>query len=107
MAMKTNSKFVPSIEIKNVLMYLKQIKKQKNNFGGQNQPSCGTVMSTFILQLHLHEFAHLELCHLDKCVLEFSIENIEDEADMYIENILKYIDEINEEINKLNLIKTC
>lgn len=51
MAMKTNSKFVPSIEIQNVLMYLKQIKKQKNNFGGQNQPSCGTVMSTFILQL--------------------------------------------------------
>jgi len=51
MAMKTNSKFVPSIEIQNVLMYLKQIKKQKNNFRGQNQPSCGTVMSTFILQL--------------------------------------------------------
>lgn len=55
----------------------------------------------------LHEFAHLELCHLDKCILEFSIENIEDEADMYIENILNYIDEINEEIKKLNLIETC
>ena len=36
----------------------------------------------------LHEFAHLELCHLDKCVLEFSIENIEDEADRYIKKFI-------------------
>ena len=39
----------------------------------------------------LHEFAHLELCHLDKCILEFSIENIEDEADRYIKFLLEEI----------------
>ena len=34
----------------------------------------------------IHEFAHIELCHLDKKkeLLEFSIENMEDEADEYI-----------------------
>lgn len=42
----------------------------------------------------LHEFAHLELSHLDKMSLDFKIEGIEDEADKYIEFLL-------------NLIKTC
>lgn len=39
----------------------------------------------------LHEFAHLELSHLynKKRLLEFKIENIEDEADEYIESILE------------------
>lgn len=38
----------------------------------------------------LHEFAHLELSHLDnkKRLMEFKIENIEDEADKYIKIIL-------------------
>lgn len=38
----------------------------------------------------LHEFAHMELSHLDKQkqILEFSIENIEDEADRYIKFII-------------------
>lgn len=38
----------------------------------------------------LHEFAHIELCHLYKIkeLLEFSIENAEDEADEYIKSIL-------------------
>lgn len=38
----------------------------------------------------LHEFAHLELSHLDKkrYLLEFKIENIEDEADRYIKFIM-------------------
>lgn len=38
----------------------------------------------------LHEFAHIELSHLNKCeqLLEFSIENAEDEADEYIKFIL-------------------
>lgn len=38
----------------------------------------------------LHEFAHIELSHLNKCeqLLEFSIENAEDEADKYIKFIL-------------------
>lgn len=38
----------------------------------------------------LHEFAHIELSHLDKQkqLLEFSIENIEDEADKYIKFII-------------------
>ena len=38
----------------------------------------------------LHEFAHIELSHLDKQkqLLEFSIENIEDEADRYIKFII-------------------
>jgi len=38
----------------------------------------------------LHEFAHLELHHLDKKkkLLEFKIEDIEDEADEYIKFIL-------------------
>lgn len=41
----------------------------------------------------LHEFAHLELSHLDnkKKLLEFKIENIEDEADKYIKFILESI----------------
>nr|DAE03662.1 MAG TPA: IrrE protein [Siphoviridae sp. ctMYJ33] len=38
----------------------------------------------------LHEFAHIELSHLNKCeqLFEFSIENAEDEADEYIKFIL-------------------
>lgn len=38
----------------------------------------------------LHEFAHIELSHLNKNkeLLEFSIENIEDEADEYINFII-------------------
>ena len=36
----------------------------------------------------LHEFAHLELNHLNKCIIEFNIENVEDEADKYIKEIL-------------------
>lgn len=39
----------------------------------------------------LHELAHLELSHLDnkKRLLEFKIENIEDEADKYIKYIIE------------------
>ena len=39
----------------------------------------------------LHEFAHLELSHLDnkKRLMEFKIEDIEDEADRYINFILE------------------
>jgi len=36
----------------------------------------------------LHEFAHLELHHLDKDLFAFSIEGIEDEADRYIKFLL-------------------
>lgn len=45
----------------------------------------------------LHELAHLELHHLDSkgILLEFSIENLEDEADRYIKEL--YI--IKEESN--------
>ena len=41
----------------------------------------------------LHELAHLELNHLDnkKRLLEFKIENLEDEADEYIERLLEKI----------------
>lgn len=37
----------------------------------------------------LHEFAHLELHHLDKDLFAFSIEGIEDEADRYIKFLLE------------------
>ena len=37
----------------------------------------------------LHEFAHLELQHLDKDLFAFSIEGIEDEADRYIKFLLE------------------
>lgn len=40
----------------------------------------------------LHEFAHLELSHLDKMGLDFKIEGIEDEADKYIEYLLNTIE---------------
>lgn len=40
----------------------------------------------------LHEFAHLELNHLDKMCLDFKIEGIEDEADRYIEYLLNTIE---------------
>ena len=36
----------------------------------------------------LHEFAHIELGHLDKELLEFSIENVEDDADRYIKSLV-------------------
>lgn len=36
----------------------------------------------------IHELAHLELHHLDKEIFEFDIEDIEDEADKYIEFLL-------------------
>lgn len=39
----------------------------------------------------LHEFAHLELSHLDKMCLDFKIEGIEDEADRYVNYLLKNI----------------
>lgn len=41
----------------------------------------------------LHEFAHIELNHLNKRneTLEFSIENVEDEADKYIKFLLENI----------------
>jgi len=39
-------------------------------------------------QTILHEIAHFELKHLDKELLEFKIENLEDDADRYIEFIL-------------------
>lgn len=42
----------------------------------------------------LHEFAHLELNHIDKPCLDFKIEGIEDEADKYVEFLI-------------NMIKTC
>lgn len=42
----------------------------------------------------LHEFAHLELNHIEKARFDFKIEGIEDEADKYVEFLL-------------NLIKTC
>ncbi len=41
----------------------------------------------------LHEFAHLELHHIDKTeeLFAFSIEDIEDEADRYIKYLLENI----------------
>ena len=39
----------------------------------------------------LHEFAHLELNHLSKLILNFKIEGIEDEADRYINFLLDCI----------------
>ena len=42
-------------------------------------------------QTLLHEFAHLELSHLDKTCLDFKIEGIEDEADRYIKFLLENI----------------
>ena len=36
----------------------------------------------------LHEFAHFELHHLDKELFEFKLEEIEDEADRYIEFLI-------------------
>lgn len=42
----------------------------------------------------LHEFAHIELNHLDKNkkILEFKIENIEDEADKYVKYLINNLD---------------
>lgn len=39
----------------------------------------------------LHEFAHLELSHLDnkKRLLEFKIQDLEDEADEYIKSLIE------------------
>lgn len=43
----------------------------------------------------LHELAHFELKHLDNFMLEFKIENLEDEADKYVESLLKNINNAN------------
>lgn len=37
----------------------------------------------------LHEFAHFELHHCEKEVFEFKIENLEDEADRYVNFLLE------------------
>ena len=37
----------------------------------------------------LHELAHFELKHLDEFMLEFKIEDLEDEADEYVEFLLE------------------
>ena len=44
----------------------------------------------------LHEFAHIELSHLEKRkeLLEFSIENAEDEADKYINFLIEEIQNV-------------
>ena len=39
----------------------------------------------------LHEFAHLELDHIDKMCADFKIEGIEDEADRYVKHLLNTI----------------
>lgn len=39
----------------------------------------------------LHEFAHLELHHLDKFVCEYKRADIEDEADRYVEFLLNMV----------------
>lgn len=39
----------------------------------------------------LHEFAHFELHHQELNILEFKIEDIEDEADRYVKYLLDYI----------------
>ncbi len=36
----------------------------------------------------LHEFAHFELHHLDEFIFEYKKENLEDEADKYVEFLL-------------------
>ncbi len=36
----------------------------------------------------LHEFAHFEMHHLDEELFEYKIENLEDEADRYVEFLL-------------------
>lgn len=36
----------------------------------------------------LHEFAHFELKHVDSFLLEFKIENLEDEADRYVDYLM-------------------
>lgn len=40
----------------------------------------------------LHEFAHFELKHLDSFLFEFKIENLEDEADKYMNYLLNNIE---------------
>ena len=40
----------------------------------------------------LHEFAHLELNHIDKMSADFKIEGIEDEADRYVKFLLNMIE---------------
>ena len=45
----------------------------------------------------LHELAHLELNHINKKCLYFKLENIEDEADRYVQNILKKVRKNNYE----------
>ena len=37
----------------------------------------------------IHEFAHLELNHIENNLVEFKIEDIEDEADRYIKFLLE------------------
>lgn len=41
----------------------------------------------------IHEFAHIELNHIDKLILDFKIEGIEDEADKYVEYLIKSVKE--------------
>lgn len=41
----------------------------------------------------IHELAHFELHHLDKNFIEFSVENVEDEADKYVNFLLDSIQE--------------
>lgn len=41
----------------------------------------------------LHEFAHVELHHLDKKFVKTKIQDIEDEADSYIKFLLDNLDE--------------
>lgn len=51
----------------------------------------------------LHEFAHLELNHLDKDnpLFAFYIENAEDEADTYLEFIENYVKKYNEQMKEI------
>lgn len=44
----------------------------------------------------LHEFAHLELNHLDEFICEYKRDDIEDEADKYVSFLLNIIKEEKE-----------
>ena len=82
----------------NARILKKQLPKKIYGFVFQYRGLYLIVLNKFVSEYKkqmtlLHEFAHIELSHLEnkKELLEFKIENLEDEADKYVEFLLENI----------------
>lgn len=86
------------IRSNNIRIIYKRLPKFKRGFIFQYRNINVIYISSYLSEHSkketlLHEFAHLELCHVDKAkqYIAFSIYDIEDEADEYVRSLKSVI----------------